>query len=406
MTTKKGIYIFALIGLLLGFSLDYAYRLHESAWASSSINNGFSILFSCIYIITFSTIFALLYTLAYNETHRLRLLVTSVIGALILSFCFLGKTGDNLTEHLLIFAWAFPVYVYIGFSFHYAIHHDNTWKINYSTLFAAVWNMFILLCIAGLFTSLANLLVLLAALLFSTLGYEYLWNLYSNDIHFTLILNSTLFFIGLGVGQQNINIIYNLRFLLLRMMYYLLPFFALTSIVYFILYQIGPAAAQTLPDYINPLPILITLVFIGILFFNAYYQDGDVEKETAAPIWLKWLLKIYRVILLFLILMMLLEIYRKNAYMDINGIICLLAVFFYGLLYALSVFVSAERERTWIQSGNIAIALFFMASLFVLNLPYIPLAFDVGKKPAHITPIFSLSEPQKNNALSEGENNG
>ena len=395
MTTKKGIYIFALIGLLLGFSLDYAYRLHESAWASSSINNGFSILFSCIYIITFSTIFALLYTLAYNETHRLRLLVTSVIGALILSFCFLGKTGDDLTEHLLIFAWAFPVYVYIGFSFHYAIHHDNTWKINYSTLFAAVWNMFILLCIAGLFTSLANLLVLLAALLFSTLGYEYLWNLYSNDIHFTLILNSTLFFIGLGVGQQNINIIYNLRFLLLRIMYYLLPFFALTSIVYFILYQIGPAAAQSLPDYINPLPILITLVFIGILFFNAYYQDGDVEKETAAPIWLKWLLKIYRVILLFLILMMLLQIYRKNAYMDINGIICLLAVFFYGLLYALSVFVSAERERTWIQSGNIAIALFFMASLFVLNLPYIPLAFDVGKKPAHITPIFSLSEPQK-----------
>ena len=395
MTTKKGIYIFALIGLLLGFSLDYAYRLHESAWASSSINNGFSILFSCIYIITFSTIFALLYTLAYNETHRLRLLVTSVIGALILSFCFLGKTGDDLTEHLLIFAWAFPVYVYIGFSLHYAIHHYNTCKINYSTLFAAVWNMFILLCIAGLFTSLANLLVLLAALLFSTLGYEYLWNLYSNDIHFTLILNSTLFFIGLGVGQQNINIIYNLRFLLLRIMYYLLPFFALTSIVYFILYQIGPAAAQTLPDYINPLPILITLVFIGILFFNAYYQDGDVEKETAAPIWLKWLLKIYRVILLFLILMMLLQIYRKNAYMDINGIICLLAVFFYGLLYALSVFVSAERERTWIQSGNIAIALFFMASLFVLNLPYIPLAFDVGKKPAHITPIFSLSEPQK-----------
>ncbi|MDR3502094.1 MAG: hypothetical protein P4L79_05875 [Legionella sp.] len=396
MAAKKGIYIFTLIGLLLGFVLDYAYRLQESAWGTSSMANGYSILFSCIYMITFSTIFALLYTLAYNETHRLRLLVTSFIGALILSFCFLGKTGYDLTEHLLIFTWAFPVYVYIGLSFHYAIHHDNTWKITYPTLFAAVWNMFILLCVAGLFASLANLLVLLAALLFSTLGYEYLWNLYSNNIHFSLILNSTLFFIGLGVGQQNINIIYSLRFLLLRMMYYLLPFFALISIVYFILYQIGPAAAaQTLPDYINPLPILIALVFIGILFFNAYYQDGDVEKETAAPLWLKWLLKIYRVILLFLILMMLLQIYRKNAYMDINGIICLLAVFFYGLLYALSACVSAERERTWIQSGNIGIALFFMASLFVLNLPYIPLAFDVGKKPAHTAPIFNFSESQK-----------
>ncbi|CAM4492078.1 MAG: hypothetical protein LEGION0403_FIIPPAGN_01677 [Legionella sp.] len=75
MAAKKGIYIFTLIGLFLGFILDYAYRLQESAWGNSSMVDGYSIYFSCICIVTFSTIFALLYTLAYNETHRLRFLL-------------------------------------------------------------------------------------------------------------------------------------------------------------------------------------------------------------------------------------------------------------------------------------------------------------------------------------------
>ncbi|EHL30626.1 hypothetical protein [Legionella drancourtii] len=364
MTSKKGIYLFTLLGLFLGFTLDLLYRNENGT----------------VFYYALTSLFCLLYALTYDNKQPIRLVASSFIVALFLSLPLLPiKVDFNPTnpEHLILFVSAFPIFTYAAHCFHYAYHHDNTWHVNYSSLFAAVWNTIPLLFIGSLFATLANLLILLAAFIFKTVGSDYLWTLYIDNMHFRLISNVTLFFIGLGIGQQNINIINSLRFLLLRIMYYLFPFLALISMVYFILYLIHSPASNE--EHINPLFILIALVSLGILFFNAYYQDGSVETETHPPYWLSLSLKIYRVVLLLLSLMMVYRVFREY-FLDINIVIYEVAIILYSLIYAITAWFSKDKEREGIQKGNIGTALFFIIVLFLVNLPYMPLAFKVGTK--------------------------
>ncbi|WP_131779043.1 hypothetical protein [Legionella bozemanae] len=360
MPSKKGIYLFTLIGLLLGFALD------------GLIRNETTKLFDYALI----GLLALLYGLAYNGKNCFRLVASSFIIALFLSLPLLpieARYTSLPLEHWITFLSAFPLFVYVGHSFHYAFHHDNTWHISYNSLFAAVWNTILLLFVASLFSALANILILLGAFIFKTVGNDYLWNLYSNNFHFQLISHVTLFFIGLGVGQQNIKTIYSLRFLLLRMMYYLLPFLALISIVYFILYLSHFLSGGE--EYVNPLLILIPLTVLGIIFFNAYFQDGSVE--SGAPSWLKLLLRIYRVILFFLALMMTYKIFQSYS-VDVNVVICIITGILYSLTYAITAWLPENLEQKWVRIGNISSALYFIIILFLFNLPYMPIIFRLG----------------------------
>ncbi|KTC80481.1 hypothetical protein [Legionella cherrii] len=363
MSSKKGIYLFTLIGLLLGLALD------------GLIRNEISKIFDYSLI----GLFALLYALAYNNKNCVRLVASSFLIALFLSLPLLPMEARFTSiplEHWFTFLCAFPIFVYVGHSFHYAYHHDNTWRISYDSLFAAVWNTILLLFVASVFSALANVLILLGAFIFRTVGSDYLWNLYSDNLHFRLISHVTLFFIGLGVGQQNIQIIYNLRFLLLRMMYYLFPFLALISIVYFVLY-LGHSINGG-EEYINPLAILIPLTSLGIIFFNAYFQDGSLE--SGAPSWLKLVLRVYRIILFLLVLMMTHKIFQSYS-LDINIVICITTVILFSLTYAITACFPESMEQKWVRIGNICSALFLIIVLFLFNLPYMPIVFQVGTQP-------------------------
>ena len=369
MPSKKGIYLFTLIGLLLGFALD------------GLIRNEITKVFDYALI----GLFALIYALAFNEKNCFRLIASSFIIALFLSLPLLpleASVPSRHLEHWLTFLCAFPLFVYMVHSFHYAYHHDNTSRISYNSLFAAVWNTIHLIFVAGLFSTLANLLILLGAFIFKTVGSDFLWDLYSNNIHFQLISHTTLFFIGLGIGQQNIKIIYNLRFLLLRMMYYLFPFLALISMVYFILYLSHAAGGGE--EYVNPLIILIPLTALGIIFFNAYFQDGSVE--SGAPSWLKLLLRVYRVILFLLVVMMTHKIFQSYSE-DVNVLICIITGILFSLTYAITAWFPETMEQKWVRIGNISSALYFIAVLFLFNLPYMPIVFQVGAQPSLLTII-------------------
>ena len=284
--------------------------------------------------------------------------------------------------HFISFIAAFPVFVYIGHCFHYAYHHDNTWKIDYSTLFAAVWTTMLLLFVASVFAFLGHMLIMLAAFIFKTVGNSYLWNLFWINPHFRFIMSVTLFFIGLGVGQQNIEIIYNMRFLLLKMMYYLFPFLAVISTLYFILYLGHLFSAEK--ESINPLTVLLPLSILGIIFFNAYFQDGTTYKDT--PAWLKMSLRVYRVVLLILILMMSYKIFHE-ASLDINVLIYLFVVVLLGFTYAITALLSEPMEQKWIRIGNISTAVFFIIVLFFVNLPYAPIKWTIGTDKPSVTQL-------------------
>lgn len=364
MPTNKGIYTFTILGLLLGLSWDLMIRYE----------------FFNSFFYSLIGLWGLLFALAYNEKNPGRLIVTSFLASLFLSLPlvhtkFVTSTFNfpaDFVLHLITFWFAFPLFTYVGHSFHYAYHHDNTYKVRYKSLFAAVWNTFPLLLIALIFSLLGNLLILITATVFKTVGNMYLWNLYFSNMHFSLICNTTLYFIGLGIGQQNIKIIYSLRFLMLRMMYYLLPFLAAISVLYFVLYIIHSISGTA--EYVEPLAVLIPLVTMGIIFFNGFFQDGT--SETGEASWILGGLKIYRVVLFFLALMMAYYLYQ-NFSLDVNVLVYILVPVLHSLVYAISIRLPELTERRWICMGNIYIALFFIVAIFILNNPIKPIYFTV-----------------------------
>ncbi len=372
MSSKNGIYLFTLIGLILGISIDLLIRQNSTH----------------LFYYSFITLFCLLYALAYDGAHLLRLIGSSALTALVLSIPFLGvaELSFNPSLHFIIFCIAFPFCAYIAHAFHYAFHRDNTWRVNYSTLFEAVWTIIPLLIIASIFGSVVSGLLFLGAIIFKTVGNDYLWNLYLYNRDFSLISNTVFFFIGLGITQQNIQLIYNLRFLLLKMMFYLFPVLAIISVLYAVLYSINLVTGGQ--STVEPLFILIPLNALGIIFFNAYFQDG--KAETAYPQTLNIFLKIYRVCLFILMLIMIYKIFKETA-VEINLFIALLAVLFLSITYAITAFFSKEKETLWICRGNIAAALFFLAALILLNLPYLAIEKNIAfiaPAPINAYPLF------------------
>ncbi|KGP63962.1 hypothetical protein EP47_08665 [Legionella norrlandica] len=361
MVAQRELYIFTLIGLLLGIIVDILIRNHNTT----------------VFIYSVITLFSILFALTYNNIHLLRLLGTSFLLAFFLSIpLFPLQINYSIRDYIHFFTFfpGLPFFVYVAHCFHYAFHHDNTWRVSYSSLFAAVWNTIPLLFIASIFSSLANLLIVLGAFVFKTVGSNYLWDLYFYNHDFKLVLNTTLFFMGLGVGQQNINIIHNMRFLLLRIMYYLFPLLAAISILYFILYTSHSFSSGK--EHINPLIVLIPLSISGIVFFNAYFQDGSIKSDY--PSWLKISLRVYRVVLFFLVSLMTYKI-LSNFLLDTNTFIYLLVTLLFSLVYAITAFLNENKEKQWIYLGNIGTGIFFVVALFFCNLPYLHLEFTIGK---------------------------
>lgn len=356
---KNGIYIYLVLGLLLGVFWDYCIRVHIQS----------------PFVMVFITLFAMLYALTYDEKNSVRLVGTSAIVALFLSLPLLPiQIGVDPAHpiHFVNFLVAFPLFIYVGHCFHYAFHRDNSLVMQYRSLFEGVWNTMLLLFVAGFFSTMAMMLILLGAGIFKTVGNDYLWDLYYNNNHFRLILNMVLYFLGLGIGQQNSQVIYNLRFLLLKMMYYLFPILAFISVLYCVLYIVSFATGGEVP--IEPLVILIPLSILGIIFFNAYFQDG--EAENPAPEGLKLFLRIYRVILLVLVVLSVYKI-MKDFNIETNMMLSLLTGLGFASSYGLTVLMEGEEEKKWIQKGNVITAWGFLLILFLLNLPYLPIDFTL-----------------------------
>ncbi len=357
--SQKGIYIFTLMGLLLALFLEGLFRYKVDS----------------IFCYVFPSFFCLLYALAYNNKHVLRLLGSSLSVALVFSLLLLSFDVDiapsNSPDAADLFL-VFPVLFYMVHVFHYAYHYDNGWRVCYSSLFSGVWNSIILLILALIFCGLGYFLIVLGAEIFKYLGHNFLWHFYFKD-HHRYIIGCVLFFVGLSIGQQNINIICGLRFLLLRVIYYLFPVLALISMICLLL-SIGQPMADK-HSLINSPEISLNLIILGIIFFNAYFQDGDAE--TAAPPWLTLFLKFYRMVLLVLILMMAVYFFRTSFH-DANFFIYLVVALLYGVTYAITAWLPEAQEKIWIQRSNIGIALFFIASISLLNLPYLFAVFKVG----------------------------
>ncbi len=356
MKISKEIFIFAAFGLLLGFWLDNL--IHQDNLRA-------------IYYI-FPTIYAYLFCLAYNSKHIFRLSISSLIVATFLSLPILpfyfGEEPDNV-NHIICFLIAYPLFIYIGHCFHYAYHQDSSYRVSYKSLFAAVWNTIPLIILASLFLALTQIIFMLGAYVYQSVGNNFLWELYFNTMHFRIITNFLFFFIGLNICQQNIQIIYSLRLIIIKGMYYLFPFIVLISISYF--FFILSNFLFYKQSIILNLNVLIPLIFFGIIFFNAYIQDAD--DNSVMPQSYNIFIKFYRVILFALTVMLTNSVLREYTF-DINILVYLVSAIILTLIYCITIVFPKDKEFNYIRLGNIYVALFFVISLFGLNLRYYPIS--------------------------------
>ncbi|MCC5792491.1 MAG: hypothetical protein JJT82_07805 [Legionellaceae bacterium] len=350
-TDNKNILVYLILGLLSGSFLALL------TWQQ----------LTSIYLYTVPLLFALFFALAFNGKQTLRLLWSSAALALILGspLLALSKSQHHGLESML---WILPIACYVAHAFHYAIHLDSSLKPSYQSLFFAVWNTIPLLLVAGLFSLIGVSLLYLTALIFYSLQYNAFGDFIVNNSYFVLISRTTLVFTGLGIAKQNLPLMNNLRLVLLRVIYYLYPFLALISLLYLILFTahyIGDAQKSDATGM-----VLLSLVSLGIIFFNAIFQEGKSDIYPSKT--MLFFLKLYRISLLPLGLIMAFELWSPERSANFLLIISLLTL--YSISYCLSVFSGKSRATKAIQAANISIALFFVFVFLLINNPLYPMA--------------------------------
>jgi DM9 repeat len=377
---SKFILVTLFLGLMLGISLDLLLRYQTT--------------FHVIDVML--PVFFILFALSYNGSNALKLSITSLITALVLSTPFLAITtsqtffGANLSrvssDYYISFFVSFPFLLYVAHSFHYAYHRDGNIKMSYRSLFLAVWNTLPILFIALIFSSIANGLLFLTAAIFNSVGFYGFWHLLTHNIHFQLISNCVLFFVGIGIAKQSESIIDSMRFILLRIIYYLFPFLALITIVYFILYLIYGQRGG---------PFLIYFIVLGLLFFNACFQDGTSQKSYHKFIRLG--IKVYRIVLSIMafIFAYLVLIKTPYQYFPINAAIYLSMTVFYCLSYAIAALLPSHHDDNTIKMANVCIALFFAICILIANNPIKPFGgYNLFKQSASTAASQKLQSSQ------------
>ncbi len=323
-----------------------------------------------------------MFTLAFDFRHTIRILITSaVLAAIICSpFLFLELDSNNLgNENLLIGILSFPYALMIAHSFHFAYQLDNRIQVRYTSLFYAVWNTIPLLIISIIFTLIAKLLIWLTGTIFSTFKFTAIADFLSNDQHFWIISTVCLCITGIGIARQNLTILDNFRLVILKLFYYLYPFLCAISSFYVILYLYTAFLGQA-PD--GSSVIFLFLSILGIIFFNAIFQDGEIQSNQTHT--LQLLLRSYRV-LLFIITLLTAYLFYPLSKQIANALLLLGILVLYGLAYGVSAFLAKHASNQWVKSANIIISIFYLICYLVINNPYNPLFHNQLKTPLELS---------------------
>lgn len=382
--------MYTIIGLLTGVYLDWVFDIQLVYPA-----------FKLIPLLS-----ALLFGLSYNGHHGWRLLTYSILGALFLCWPLFLSVPDFLSSHpnppaqslgevaekvqgalhLLSYLIGFPLVFYVVHAFFYAMYREQKLFPSYQQLFLAVWNTVPLVSTAILFLLLAQGLIYLTALIFQSTGSEQPWHFLVQNHHFQLISTAMLFFIGIGIARQNESLINQLRQLVLSIFYYLLPFLSLIILLYLVLFLIFGH---------SPSGIMPTLIILGIVFYNAYFQDGSNERPY--PLLIGLLIRAALVVMAILA-----YIYTKHLLLYIippslfplNIGLYIAVVVGYAFVYATAALFPTHMEIAIIKKANIGIAVFFVFLMQCANNPWKPIGnYDLRKILPYSTQSISALYP-------------
>lgn len=320
-----------------------------------------------------------LFLLAYKNQHSLH---RPFIGSLIASFLGAMPFVWPNTSISSSVTWLCIINLYAINAFHIAYQSDG-YHLKYETLFYAVWDTFSKLCIAGFFTTVCWLILLLWGSLFNLIGISFFQSLFNKS---WFIIWSVSFFLGTGLFIADVtkNITRNLRHVLLLICRYLLPILAIIGLLFIASWIVkvillkGKIQSNTF--------WFLSFASLSILFINGAYQNG--RADNAYPKIILWIINLFIITAPLFSFIALYLLYTNdnqgiqhsglNA-ITFNQLIIILLLLIYNLTYAVIILC---QQNPWLKSlkkANILLAaLVVFTTLTTNNFLFTHASFNPG----------------------------
>ena len=163
----------------------------------------------------------------------------------------------------------------------YLQQRANRAPLTYQALFTNSWRNFLVGVLAGIFTLVFGLILLLWGQLFRVIGIDFFFDLFSEDWFLFPVL-AVAFGLGISLFRDLTQVIDNITRLLHWLIKLLLPVLLLVAVVF--LAALPFTGLEPLWSTGNGTALLLWLLAIALFFTNAVYQDGREGSPYALPL--------------------------------------------------------------------------------------------------------------------------
>lgn len=269
-----------------------------------------------------------------------------------LPFYWLNIFTNQFSAMILALINAFAI---TAFYLHFL---QKRFSLPYLILFHAVWDTFVNILIAALFSVLCWVILFLTGELFASIRILFLRTLFDKS---WFEIASACFFVAMGlyVTTQLPRVTETVRAVLSRICYYLFIPLSAIGIVFLIAYAFS-AFSNTL--HFRDGYTFLSIAFLSTLFLNGLYQDGHVDRPY--PTVLLWIARVFLWVTPIFSLLTLYTIYFPHpmtVYKTFDNVfhytINTFLLFAYNIAYA---FFACKKQKPWmhgIEKSNIVLAL-------------------------------------------------
>ena len=327
----------------------------------------------------------------WAHRHERALWISGVAVATFLAFTGYGSFADlhtlvgeiNLDEDRIagfLLPWA--VAWLIALPMLRARLETGRWRTPYAVLFRSAWRSYLTLAESALFTGAFWLLLLLWAALFETLGNDFFETLF-NDPRFVYPATTLALATATQIIGSSDRFIDGVLDQLLGLMKWLLPLAGLIVIAFSLaLLPKLPALLGSGERVINS-AILLALVAVTLLLFNAAFREGDID-----PGYGHWLQQALRVVPPLLVLIALTALYSMSVRLVDLGLTPArywgLVTAIFAVLYSVGYAYASLRAGPWlgtISRINFGVSVILLATLLISLTPIAdPLRLSVASQ--------------------------
>lgn len=287
-----------------------------------------------------------------------RLIFVTLIPSFIASLPYYWQSNNTASQFFLIIFSAYALNVF------HINYEENRFRINYSSLFHAVWDTAVKLFITLFFVLLCWIILYLCASLFKFIDIKFLSLLIEKN-WFEVWASAFFVSIGLYIVTYTDHAVQNGRAVLLLTCKYLFIPLAIISIIFII--SLFIMMQQHHFTFKNE-SLFSSIAFLSLLFINGVYKDGTEEKPY--PIGLFWVCRVFMWITPLFSALALYTAYFYNPHT--NNVPCLInlsLLFLYTITYAIIAILPQKPWFKGIERANIVLAILLIVVTTISTTP-------------------------------------